>query len=43
MIILVCKVADGVLDGKDFKVIPNGKVKIKNHQMLHQYLMHLLI
>lgn len=37
MIILVCKAEDGVWDGKDFKVILNGKVKIKNYQMHHQY------
>ena len=41
MTILVCKVGVGVLDGKALKAIANGKVRIKNYLMLHQYLMHL--
>lgn len=37
MIISVCKVEDGVYVGKDFKVILNGKVKIKKIQMQVRY------
>ena len=40
-IILVCNLEDGVLDGKDLRVMIFGKVRIKLQLMLHLCLMHL--
>jgi len=40
LIILECKMVDGLFVGKDLKETFNGKVKEKRHPKLHQYLMH---